>query len=429
MAGMRLPAAGTVLAACLVATTSCRAPARELAAGPAGADGPPALVDALAGRFGPIEREPAFDALRPKLARAALVPSRVWDDASAWTGRGDTWRSVEISGFVAGGAYHVGVRASAREPSATGDYRSRIRLERIGGGRFEWTVREEFRAGPLRPADLARVLDALFRGVEGAGEEEARRALRHDLPRTAEKLSGLFRIETLALARDGHGATSVRLAVRLTPSGIRATAPRFAAYLEKYAGPMRLSLVVADAGGAAWWTREGADRLWTLRLRVRGGSLVPLEGAADRRLPERLRATGDYATRMGRFTVGARRIVADLALTRAPAEKGLAARFLEEPDWQLPFLVETFLDDPLRYPFEAPGSEVEWSLREASGGLLLTGLYRSRVRETWILRWLGGMVGDAVNEFRRGAEAEADRYNREVLLALRDDLTDLVASR
>ena len=47
------------------------------------------------------------------------------------------------------------------------------------------------------------------------------------------------------------------------------------------------------------------------------------------------------------------------------------------------------------------------------------------MRETWILRWLGGMTSTAVSEFRRGAEAEADRFHRECLLALRDDLAAL----
>ena len=48
-------------------------------------------MEALADRFGPIEREPAFDALRPRLARAALIPSRVFDDPA---GLDDPWRGV-----------------------------------------------------------------------------------------------------------------------------------------------------------------------------------------------------------------------------------------------------------------------------------------------------------------------------------------------
>ena len=79
---VRRPALAIVLLA--LAPSACREAARGLASGPAGGDGPRALVEALADRFGPIDREPAFDALRPKLARAALVPSRVFDDGTAW---------------------------------------------------------------------------------------------------------------------------------------------------------------------------------------------------------------------------------------------------------------------------------------------------------------------------------------------------------
>jgi hypothetical protein len=115
--------------------------------------------------------------------------------------------------------------------------------------------------------------------------------------------------------------------------------------------------------------------------------------------------------------------VAEVTLVRTAAEKGFRARFVEEPDWDLPFLVEPLLRGPLRFPFEGPGSEAGWAAREtAEGGTRLVRHYRARVRETWILRWLGGMTGTAVDEFRRGAEAEADRFHRDCLLALRDDL-------
>jgi hypothetical protein len=424
--GRATAVAALVLSAALA--SACRPTARELARGPAGADGPRALVEALADRFGPIEREPGFDALRPKLARAALVPSRVFDDATAWTTRGDDWRAVELAGYASGGAYRIGVRGEAPWPAAPGQYRGRVRLQRVAGGRFEWTVDEELAVGRVRPSDLAAALDAMFRAAGASSEASARAAIGEAFPRASAKLGLLLRLEELALQPDVHGATSVRLAVRLTPAGIRGFAPRYAAFLEKYARPIRMSLVVADTEGAAWWTLEAADNLWTVRLRLRDGSLVPLDGPADRRLPSRLRATGDYSTRMGRFDVGAARLAADVALTRTAGEKGLSARFHEEPDWQLPFLVSLLLHGPLRYPFEGPGSEVLWAAREApGGGTLLVGHYRARVHETWILRWLGGLTSNALGEFRRGAEAEADRFHRDCLLALRDDLVAAAA--
>jgi hypothetical protein len=421
----RVNRAATALALLLVPLTGCRPAARELAAGPAGPDGPRVFVEALADRFGPIAREPGYDALRPKLARASFVPSWAFDDATVWTTQGSDWRAVDFTGYASAGAYHIGVRATAPWPSAPGQYLGRVRLQRLAGGRFEWTVSEELAIGHARPSDFAKALDALFRGAERSTGVSARAAIAETLPRSSARLGLLFSIESIALQPDDHGATAVRLAVRLTPAGIQGFAPRYAAYLEKYARPMRGRLVVTGPEDVTWWTLETADNLWTLRLRVREGSLVPLEGPADRRLPGRMRAIADYETRMGRFEVGAQRIAADLALTRAPGEKGLSATFLQEPDWRLPFLVETLLGSPLRYPFEAPGSEIRYAIRETPGGTFLTGFYRSRVRETWILRWLGGMMGDAVGEFRGGAEREADQYNRDCLLALRDDLAAL----
>jgi hypothetical protein len=418
------------IALAAVIGAACRQATRDLASGPSGADGPRALVEALADRFGPVDREPDFDALRPRLAHAALVPSRVFDDAAAWTSRGDSWRAVEFAGHAAGGGYRIGVRTQAPSPAGPGDYRGRVRLERVGGGRFEWSVDEELAVGRVRPSELAGALDALFRGAEVSSEHVARAAIAQAFPRTSRRLGLLFRLEMLALQRDPRGATVVVVAVRLTPAGLGDFAPRYAAFIRKYATPIRTRLVVADSAGAAWWTLEASDSLWTVRLRLREGSLVPLEGSPDRRLPSLLRATIDYSTRMGRFQVGAARLVADVALTRGAGEKGFTARFLSEPDWELPFLVKPLLRGPLRFPFEGPGSETGWAARETpGGGTRLVRHYRARVRETWILRWLGGMTGSAVDEFRRGAEAEADRFHRECLLALRDDLADLEQAR
>jgi hypothetical protein len=415
-----------LLALSLAAMPACRPAARDLARGPAGADAPRALAQSLADRFGPIEREPGFDALRPKLARAALVPSRVFDDATAWTTRGDDWRAVELTGYASGDAYRMGVRGEAPWPAAPGQYRGRVRLQRVAGGRFEWTVDEALAVGRVRPSDLAAALDAMFRAAETSSEASARAAIPAAFPRASDKLGLLLHLETLTLQPEAQGSTAVRLGVRLTPAGIRGLAPRYAAYLEKYARPIRTSLVVADPEGVAWWTLDVADNLWTVRLRLRDGNLVPLEGPADRRLPSRLRATGDYSTKMGRFEVGAAHLAADVDLTRTADEKGLSARFQEEPDWHLPFLVDVLLGGPLHYPFERPGSEVSWAAREApAGGTLVVGRYRTRVQETWILRWLGGLTSNAMGEFRRGAEAEADRFNRDCLLALRDDLVAL----
>lgn len=410
----------------LAVVPACAPPARELARGPAGARGAGQLLEALAARFGPVSREPAFDALRPKLARAALVPSRVFDDAAAWTARGGDWRGVELAGAISGSGYRIGVRVAAPEPSAPGEYRGRMELRRLADGRFEWQLQEELAIGTARPVEIAAALSALFREAERlAGTASPRDLVAAALPRAAAVVGQACRLERLQLAREASG-TRVEAIVRLTPDGLARAAPRYAAFLRRYVSPMKLHAAAADAAGATWWTLDGSDGGWTLRLRVRDGSLVPLAGAARGGIPSQLRVTVDYKTRMGRFTVGVRSLEAELTLTRGALEKGFRARFVREPGWQLPFLVAPLLRGSLRYPFEAEGSEAAWSVREQPGGVVrAVRSYRARVRESWLVRWLGGLTTSAVDDFRRGAEAEADAYHRACLLALRDDLLAL----
>jgi hypothetical protein len=422
--------AAFVATALVASVVGCRSIAAALGPGRPGAERADAFVGALAARFGPIEREPAFDALRPRLAAAALVPSRVFNDPSLWTLREGERRGVEFEGRHRGAQYRLGVRAAAEAPRDPGDYRGVLGLRGAGRGRYEWSVEEELAIGSMRPIQLAGALTALFRSAEEPDAQRARTRGRETFPRATAAFSRLLALEALDLERDAAGATAVRLGLRLRPERIEASAPRYAAFLRKYATPMRVRLAVEDREGRAWWSIEATELLWTLRLRIRDGSLVPLEGPATLRLPDELRMGLDYSTRMGRFGVGARGLVGDVALTRSAAEKALTIHFLAEPDWQLPFLVEPLLDGPLRHPFEGDGSALGYAVREqADGPTLVVRRYRLPVRENWILRWLGGKTNEAVAEFRRGAEAEADRFNRECLLALRDDLVDLLSVR
>lgn len=289
----------------------------------AGWDGLIVLVEALADRFGPIEREAGFEALRPKLARSGLVPSLIFDDAAAWTMRGGDWRAFDLAGYASGGVYHIGIRAEAPRPSVRGQYKGTVKLQRLAAGRFEWTASDDLAIGQARPWDVAGALDTLLHFAERSTEASARAAIAKVLPRASAQFGLLFRLETVSLRPDAQGATSVRLAVRLTPAGIGGFAPRHAAFLEKHAEPVKVSLIIADPAGVTWWTLEATDGLWTVRLRIKDGSLVPLEGLADRGLAGRLRARADVATRIGRFEVGARRLTADLTLTRTPGVKGL----------------------------------------------------------------------------------------------------------
>ena len=415
--------------ALLLAGASCREASLRLAPTPADAAQPVDLAAALAARFGPMEREPSFDALRPRLARAALVPSRVFDDAGAWTRVQGEERTVEFRGGPEAGRYRMGVCADPPAGSEPGSYRATLRLRRLGAGRFGWRMREELAVGAVRGNELGAALTVLFLAAERASEAEARFTIRQSLPRTTEAFGRLLSLETLRFEAGGDGGTAVTLGIRLRPDGLRATAPRYAAYIDKYATPIRLKAVAGDAAGLVWWEVEMRENLATLRYRVKDGGLAPLR-ASPRPIPDRLRLRTEYSTKAGIFRMGVDGLEADLSLVHEPREKGFVASFVRPPDWRLPFLIEPFLRGSLRYPFEGDGSFLAVSVRDQPGEpTLLVYEYRLPVRESWIVRWMGGLTAAAVDEFRRGAEDEADRFAGECLLALRDDLRKLVQDR
>lgn len=384
------------------------------------------LIDAVAARFGPVQIDPALAALRPKLAKAALVPSRIFNDPTAWTSMGGGERTAEFVGERSAGRYRMGVRSRTATPSRPGGYRGSLRLRALRAAEYEWTLREELAVGAVTAEDLSRALSALFVTAEEAPEAEARTRLREALPRAAAAFGRLFSLEDLRLAHSADGATAVTIDLRVDPGGIERDFPRYARFLRKYASPLRFHAVALDASGARWWEVEASENRLRLRLRVQRGDLWPLEGAPGP-MPGVLRVRVDLVTKLGIFRVGFRGLQAEVALTRAVHEKGFAARFHQPPDWQLPFLVEPFLRSSLRRPFEGEGALLRYSARDGGGGpTLLVRDYAIAVRESWIVRWLGGLMGDALSEFRRGVEDEADRFSGEGLSALRADVLALL---
>ena len=398
----------------------------ELGSGPGGPPAADAFLVAVATRFGPILRAPDFDAARPKLAAGALVPSRVFDDPSLWTAREGEWRQLDLHGERVGEWYRLGVRASAPPLTEVGDYRGRLRLKRLEKGRFEWSMLEELAVGPVGTDELSRALTSLLRSADVMTAAEARVRAREAFPRATAAFSRLVHLETLELSQSPRRPGLVGLRIR--PDGIRGIAPRYAAFLDEYMAPVKASLTVADVTGASWWTTSLAEGLWSIGLRVRDGRLAPLEGPPDRRLPQRLRASFSYSTRAGILTVGVERSgcrrgahpLSARGGLRRPLRRGtrLAAAISPGAAHQrLPaFSVRR---SGLRVRLLAPRAD-----RRADPDR--PRVARARVRESWVVRWLGGLSDRAFIDFRKGAEAEADRFNRECLYALRDDVVALL---
>jgi hypothetical protein len=396
-------------------------------------EGPPApvaidgMAAALAARFGPIELDAALRASRPRFARDSLSPSRLLDDPGLWTRRDGVLRWLDF-GSAGGTPYRVGVRPLLAPSPRPGSHRGSIRLEALGGDDFEWEVREDLSIGQVPTASLARAGSALLKGLEHQTGAGLRDLARLRLPRSSVAFGRLFELLPPQLSAAAGGGALVTFDVRIEPARIRGTFPRYARFLEEYLAPSRFRLSLADANGVPFAELTSGENRLSLRFRVVGGRLGPLLGP-PRALPDRVRATAAMSVKSGIFRVGAEGLVADVSFVSAEREKGFRAAFTREPDWQLPFGAKPFLRAPLRRPFQGAGALLAMSLRDApEGATLVEREYRFAVRESFIVRWLGGIGGGMATVFRAGAEAEADRFMGECLWALRDDLVAFAAA-
>jgi hypothetical protein len=405
---------------------ACREAATSLGTTPAVAHAnADELLGSLSARFGPSELDPAFATARPKLARSALTPSRIYDDAALWTSMHEPVRTLELSGRGVPGHYLIAARADAPAPAAPADYRGSTRLVHRGDDEYEWTVRDELAIGTITAADLDRALTTLFSAAERRDERALRAEYRSLLPRATRALGRLFSLDTLRLAPSKDGATAVDLAITMHPEHIASDFPSYAKFLDKYVSPTSLDAVVYDDEGHRWWQAHADKERLSLKFRVHRGSLAPLN-AAPRRIPPNVHVRVDAMTKAWVFKVGLKQLIADVTLTRDAHEKGFVARFRREPDWEFPPLVEQMLQTPLRRPFEEGGATLSYAVRDSAGAQTLAlREYRIAVQESTIMRWFGGLGRSALDEFRKGAEKEADRFSLESLNALHADLLAL----
>jgi hypothetical protein len=399
---------------------------RGLAAGPGGGAAATTVLDALRARYGTIAREPALEKVRPKLESAVLVPSRVFDDTSVWTASEGDWRALWVEGRGDASAYRLGLSSTPPLPRAPGEYRARIALRRQKSGGFEWDTFDELALGALRPADLSAAFRALLRAAEN-GRGDARAQVLAAMPRAARTFGRLFDLEALSLTPQPDGSQRIDVALRQRPERLKAEAPKFAEYLARRSKGTQFKMTVALPDGRVLWSADGEDGAFRARLRAHGGRLLPLEGPAAP-AGQRMSVTLDYSIKAGPFRVGVSALKAEIDTAPAGEPLALGVRMVEEPQWRIPFLVEPFMRSTLRYPFEDPGVRFMIGVREEPGrGSLLVSDSRLQVKESWIVRWFGGISAKAMEELRQ-SEAEADRYSLECLTAVRDDMAALLGA-
>lgn len=409
--------------ACL-ALLGCEGPARALGPTPAEArrNADEAFL-ALARSFGPLDVEAAIAELRPRLARSAFVPSRLFEDP-VWARPEPALRLAVFSGRQVGARYRLSVGPAGAAPRQVGDYRGTLSLRRLRPNEYEWSHHDELALGSLGVADAARALGALLAVLESVEDADAAERLRASLPRTTAVLGRVFRLDRVRLLPAPSGGRTLSAQATLVPDALGPASARLAGFLRRGVLPIRFHLSVGDAS-ARFWELDVYEGRIALQLRVQGGRLAPLLGP-PRPLPWPLRATSSFSTRSGLFRVGFARLEAEVAPLAGARQAGFDARFRRAPDWDLPFLVQPFLRGSLRRPFEGEGAALSYSLQETAGGpTLVRRDYRLAVRESGLMRWLSDFAGGTVMDFRSTAEVEFDRYSGEILSALHADMVAL----
>jgi hypothetical protein len=383
-----------------------------------------ALFAGLGARFGPTQSAPRYEEIRAQLGRSAMIPSRLFNDTSVWTRTEGNTRWLQYLGVPRPSTYILGVRDTT-PPFAPGEYRRSTRLRWLTEDQYDWMIRDELAIGSVRAADLGAALEAMFRVAAAADSTSLRAAYRQALPRTTSSLGRLFTLDSIGLAPARDGGTLVSLRTTLQPRRIAAAFPNLARFLERYLGPMDFEMIVADPQGLPWWTARFQRNRFEVDFRVVGGQLAPLQGAA-RAMPDRLRAEIDISTKIGIFGVGITELVSEVSVVREANSAGFEARFTREPDWHLPPLVERLIRTPLRRPFQGEGAFLALGVRTSGGRTLLVRDYEVTVQESAIVRWFGGLGNTAFSDFRGNVERESDRFNGEVLQALRQDALALL---
>ena len=357
-----------------------------------------------------------------QIAKGALVPSGVFEDSSAWTGSSGAVRLLEIQGGVVDGKYALVSRVGVPEPRKPADGRHAITLSRLSDNEFRWDTTVDFAIGSIGPAEVARVLAQLTSSAEGRSEREVRADLLTAAPRTAGALGQLFSLDSIVPTRLGDGSTAVTLVVAIHSDRLTRRYPAFGDYVRRYVDPVRYRVVVSDRAGAPYFEAVAHDQLMTVRLRTRGGELVPLSGPT-RPIPDTLVVLVDFKAKVKHLGVGFHGLRMELVhLRHDEVENSWVVTARQEPEWDFPLATARLIRAPLRRPFTGEGSLFRIGVRgDGSGQTVIVRQVRLFVQESAILRFLNSLSGTAFSEFEDRVDREENAWLREVFAGMRAD--------
>jgi hypothetical protein len=146
-----------------------------------------------------------------------------------------------------------------------------------------------------------------------------------------------------------------------------------------------------------------------------------------RPIPNELELRSDFTTKILFFTVGFKRLIANVSVIDNEHDRGWLLRFTNEPDWRLPSAVSFMIHTPLKRPFQGSGAMLRLVLHENPGSqTIIDRRTLTVVQESAILRFIGRLGAEAMGDFVGNSEVEENRFSAEVFNALRLDVRALL---
>jgi hypothetical protein len=375
-------------------------------------------------RFTDVRRDEKFTRARPAMGQYALAPSRLYRDTSLWTIRDspDSSHALYLNAALEREGYYFRTTASAPYPAALGGERHYIRLRKLDDSGFEWITIVDHGIGTAPASAVAAGIGRLLTGFEGKASPEVRRDLAATLTRSSQQFGRLLRIDSLVSVPAADGSTALTLSISWQPDTLRRSAPSFAAWIDKYVMPADFSIALVDTKGSRFLSLVGTPGRMRIQVRAHQGRWVALTGL-PRPMPDSLEIHADASVKFKVFRVGFRRLIGSFVLERGAHDRGFAMKWRQEPEWRFPLAANRLIRTPLRTPFAGRGIELRLGVRDDLGSQTMSLRHvRLVVRESAIMRWLGGLGATAFGDYEGQTEVEENRFLRACFEALRRDV-------
>lgn len=380
------------------------------------------LFLSLAARVTDPYRDLKYDSARVRIAKHAVVPSRLWGDTSVWTTMSDSLRQLLARGHFDGTRYAMQAAHVVAAPSEPGDARHVIELRRLSDDEFRWDTDVPFAVGRVSAAEIGAMFAAIMASAEGRTEAEVRADYRQVMPRASKVAGQLFRVDSIQSEHLADRSTSALFTISITPEGVEPQYPALAKYLRRYVHTARVGMSLVDSAGLSYFQMGLARGRLMVRVRTAGGRMLALSGPA-RLMPDSLTLEADVTVRVSRFTIGVKRYRGDFRFVSTDHDRTWEIVSREEPDWVLPLFTETLLRAPLRRPFQGEGAMFRIGVRDSAGGQSV--LYRTlrlEVQESAILRFIARLGAIAMSDYAGDVEREEMAWLHDLMTAMLADV-------